>query len=498
MPVKFACSCGTQLRVADEDAGRRIKCPKCGDIVTSPSAPSPKRDEEDDEERPVRRRRNADEEGIQRSPRRRPTPATTEDEDERPARRGVDRDEDDRPARRSRDRDDDDRDPDRDDDDRDQPGRRKKKRPRKEKKAIWPIVLILTLGGLLLFGGGGFGVWYLFLRGGPVSDLAYIPPDAKGFMTVRMADVWKLDTMQKLVRFLAMQAQGNDPISELQRNIGLAAADIERLSFVIQDFEPSVGWMVVLTTKPYDRKAILANLGNNVKEVKHEGRTYHLGKIESADGAGMPAPPGMGPPGIFGGAAERFRESAVYFASPRVMIFSDDNGMQRCLAAVARKNATGSLTDAIQQAGGKLYLFSTFTVNPAAQQKMNAAGMFFPPALKALGLMSLLEFTGGTIVSNTVGDPGFLDFKLAYGGPDKAAKAKKGLVMLKEWGQREMPPLKPLLDGTTIDASGNDVKVRITLDSKTLEGLLPDMGGAPPQFDPPPGGNRGGKGRPKK
>ena len=57
-----------------------------------------------------------------------------------------------------------------------------------------------------------------------------------------------------------------------------------------------------------------------------------------------------------------------------------------------------------------------------------------------------------------------------------------------------MPPLKPLLDGTTIDAAGNDLKVRINLDGQTLQGLLPDPGGLPPKFDPPPGG----KGRPKK
>jgi hypothetical protein len=477
MAVKFACSCGTQLRVAEKDAGRRIKCPKCGDILTSPSADSHAPDEDDEEERPVRRHRDEKEEGIQQSPRRRAAVAD---------------DEEDRPARRSRDEEEDDRDPDRDEEDRDRPARRKKKHPRKEKKAVWPIVLILTFVALLLFGGGGFGVWVLFFRGSaPTSDLAYIPPDAQGFTTVRMADLWKLDTTQRFMRFLGMQAGGNDPISELQRNVGLAAADIERLSLVNQDFEPDVSWMVILTIKPYDRKAILANF-SNVKEVKHEGKTYHLGKIHSAEGAFIPAPPGMGPPGFFRGAPGSSQEAAIFFASPRVMIRADDNGMQRCLALAARKNPTCRLTDAIQQAGGKHYFFSTFTLNPAAQQKLASAGQQIPAPFRGLG--SFLELTGGTIVSNAVGDPGFLDFKFSYADPGKATKAKTALTSLKATGQLTVPPLKPLLDGTTIDASGNDLKVRINLDGGVLQGLLPDPGGLPPQFDPPPGG----KGRPKK
>ncbi len=89
MPISIACDCGKQLRVKDELAGRRVKCPECGEVLTVPGGaaaqprpPAPKsepprrpkapvvaaladEDDEDDEdedeeeeaERPRRRRR---------------------------------------------------------------------------------------------------------------------------------------------------------------------------------------------------------------------------------------------------------------------------------------------------------------------------------------------------------------------------------------------------------------------------------------------------------
>lgn len=44
MPITLACGCGRTLRVGDEHAGRRIKCPACGavtDLAPPPPAPAP-------------------------------------------------------------------------------------------------------------------------------------------------------------------------------------------------------------------------------------------------------------------------------------------------------------------------------------------------------------------------------------------------------------------------------------------------------------------------
>src|SRR5262249_7231853 len=36
MPVTFSCACGRSLRVKDELAGRKVKCPQCGGVLTGP------------------------------------------------------------------------------------------------------------------------------------------------------------------------------------------------------------------------------------------------------------------------------------------------------------------------------------------------------------------------------------------------------------------------------------------------------------------------------
>lgn len=57
MPITFNCPCGKVLRIADENAGKRIKCPACQAIGTAPgAAPAAPKFElvEDDDEPPAK------------------------------------------------------------------------------------------------------------------------------------------------------------------------------------------------------------------------------------------------------------------------------------------------------------------------------------------------------------------------------------------------------------------------------------------------------------
>jgi phage FluMu protein Com len=57
VPITFNCPCGKVLRIADENAGKRIKCPACQAIGTAPSAaPTAPKFElvEDDDEPPAK------------------------------------------------------------------------------------------------------------------------------------------------------------------------------------------------------------------------------------------------------------------------------------------------------------------------------------------------------------------------------------------------------------------------------------------------------------
>jgi len=103
MPITFGCECGKQLRVPDESAGKRARCPECGEVVSVPAGQF---------------------EPVEEPPRKVAARVVSErdDEEERPRRRSRrnDEDDDDRPRRRSR----------REDDEEDRP--RKKKRKKKK------------------------------------------------------------------------------------------------------------------------------------------------------------------------------------------------------------------------------------------------------------------------------------------------------------------------------------------------------------------------------
>jgi hypothetical protein len=40
MPILFSCKCGKPLKAREELAGKKIKCPHCGVLLTAPSAPA--------------------------------------------------------------------------------------------------------------------------------------------------------------------------------------------------------------------------------------------------------------------------------------------------------------------------------------------------------------------------------------------------------------------------------------------------------------------------
>ena len=121
MPITFSCECGKTLRVKDDLAGRRVRCPDCQEILTVPdeasggiqspsaareraAAPPPppprRRAEPDDDELPLpgsRARLQADDGDM----RRRYDP---EEDDDRPRRRRRAEEDDDPPEDRPRSR----------------------------------------------------------------------------------------------------------------------------------------------------------------------------------------------------------------------------------------------------------------------------------------------------------------------------------------------------------------------------------------------------------
>ena len=201
MPIRIKCpSCSATLSVRDDVAGRAVKCPKCAGVIPPsaqpaptasepdaietlphpPAAPAPmdlpdepaktaktgskvipraaarSKDEEDEEDdRPRRKRRDDDEDDRDDDrPRRkrRDDDDDDDDRDERSRKRDRDRDDDDRPRRKRRDDDEDDR-----------PGHRRK--PGKSNAGTIAVIAVVGLV-VLLVGGGGLA-WYLLRDDAP-------------------------------------------------------------------------------------------------------------------------------------------------------------------------------------------------------------------------------------------------------------------------------------------------------------------------------------------
>ncbi|MBY0228146.1 MAG: hypothetical protein K2W96_02580 [Gemmataceae bacterium] len=151
MSIEFSCpECDRSLKVKDELAGRRVKCPGCQSALTVPA-------EEEDEAPPPKKKP-----AVKPAPSRRPK--DDDEEDERPRKASKRRDEEDeeeedeRPRKRRRDKDEEEDD-----------------RPRKKKKAAakssLPLILAIV-GGVVLLAGIGVGVWWMTSgpsKSGPVA-----------------------------------------------------------------------------------------------------------------------------------------------------------------------------------------------------------------------------------------------------------------------------------------------------------------------------------------
>jgi hypothetical protein len=133
MSIAVTCSgCSVKLNVPDSAAGKKVKCPKpgCGAIL---SVPAPRPDFEVIAVVPP---------APLPKPKPRPVKAVVE----------VDDDDDERPRKTSR----------RDDDDEEEDGDRPRKKKKKKSAGMSPGVLVgIVLGGLLVLGGAGYGVYAL-------------------------------------------------------------------------------------------------------------------------------------------------------------------------------------------------------------------------------------------------------------------------------------------------------------------------------------------------
>jgi hypothetical protein len=322
-----------------------------------------------------------------------------------------------------------------------------------------------VLALLLLAGGGASAPAPPMERGDP-NDLALVPADAQGFLTIRVADLWKNDLVRRGLKALEDQGVKREQVEELWKQTGLGPEDIERLTFVFADVQKEVAWVVVATSKPYDRKRLLDKL-QDARAVRHAGKTYHVGKMA------------VGGPG---------GDMALYFAGPRVAVYGSEAGMKHFLAG-GGKAGKGPLEGALKLARGKHHLVGAMNVPPDAMRELKQAAGGGGPVK---GLEVLFELKSATLVAD-VGAAVQVELTGHYPSAAKASGARKAVEGVKALLELSLPTvldqlkmtlpaaqaqaitetITGVLDSFRSEAKGPDLSLKLRVDLKALWGAMP-------------------------
>ena len=155
------------------------------------------------------------------------------------------------------------------------------------------------------------------------EDLAFIPANAQGFLSVRVADLWTTPAVQKgRADAKERDPKHSDPAKVMEKAFGLQPIQVERVSVVYS--ADGLAWGIVRTRKPVDQKKLLSRL-DGVKQ----GKQYHTGTDKQG------------------------RAVAVWFASPSVVIIGAEDGVKACIALAAKPIPKGPLEPIIALCKGE-------------------------------------------------------------------------------------------------------------------------------------------------
>jgi hypothetical protein len=444
----MTCSCGKTLRVADEHAGKRVKCPACAASLTVPGGGAPPPADPDTvrfscpscgKEMQARAEHAGKKARCPACDERVDIPdaagrAITADRPSARARLGRDDDLDRR-------RDDDDRDRRRDDDDFEEDRPRKKKKARKGGRALWPW---LVGGGVVLAGGVGVLLWFL-LGGSTPEDLEYVPENASAFVSVRFADVMK----QERVKAAIKAAGGRDnPLDEMEKETGIKPEDVERFTVVVADAAsgPESSWGILLTKSPYDQGKVKDSVKDR-KQTKHDGKTIYYNDT-----------------------------NAVCLAGPKVILVGKLEGVKKALDRRGKNKKEGPIRDGVKLASdGKYHLVAAAVVPSDARSERLPPQMAF-----------LKEIVGGTLTAQIVGTDLSLELKATTSSASAAKEMKEAMAGVKDLVRLQggnMPlavrtAVANALDGLKCQTSGKEVTIstKFELNDDVLAALARNVG----------------------
>jgi hypothetical protein len=469
MPIDVQCDdCGKKLRLRDDLAGKRIKCPGCGEPLTVTAAleeiedePPPRKTAvRSADARPAIKRSRDDDEDERPAPKRRRD--EDDEEDERPAakRRRDDEEDDERPARRRRDDDDEDEEDDR--------PRKKKGKKKKGGGSMVPIIIGIVAAVLLLLGGGVALLFLIRPGGGASAELTqFIPGDGEGVVSFRASHLWRTPGFKDgFLMGARMQPGAPDPVAKLQESTGLTPEEIDRVTVVLKTSTGGDGtWVIVETTGSIDQAKIKGKF-QNPTDANHQNKTYTAGGMQ--------------------GSVHRM---AVYFATAKMAVFGSEGAVKMALDT-AVKRTPGPLDDAIALMSSGRHVVAGF--NPPPSAMTNLRNMAANP--QARQFAPLADFQSGTVTMNissaldleaTLKFPGDPQAQAAKGAADKGLQAAQGMLVLMKGNvqpqdQAAFASFENALNNIKVQQSGQKLTLTAKFDGFTdALGKMPGMMGGP-------------------
>jgi hypothetical protein len=230
------------------------------------------------------------------------------------------------------------------------------------------------------------------------ADLALVPGDALALVSVRVADLWTSDVGKETQKVL--NTFGN-PLPQLEKEVGLALADIERITLVMPTEEPELAWAIVASSKAVDRDQIVK---------------------------------GLRPETIEGQPVYEKQKVKFHFVSDKIAVVGGPKGVARFLST-SKSKTSGIMRQLAQQAEkGRHHLFAA--VHPSAQivnkvKSTPGADMFAP----------LLELESATLAVD-LGSEIKLDLRAKFPDEEKAKNARQTIDGLLAMAKLAWPGLK--------------------------------------------------------
>jgi hypothetical protein len=238
------------------------------------------------------------------------------------------------------------------------------------------------------------------------SDLARVPADAAGFVSLRPADVWFSDLGKNLRKRLGKDLE---PMTrEFKRTLGLTLADIERVTLVLGAESPDPMMAVMRTRKPYDRKAVLAAFAPDASEEKFKGYSLYAAS----------------------------RGQALLAVGDKVFVVGPVEVVKDSLAPPRGKGE--GLAPALATAAGKHALVAAF--NPTAlpeerKKKLPPEAKPFAPLLQARLAVLTLD----------VAETSRADLRVCFASEDDARAGEKALTAAVKLGSGQLENLVKVL-----------------------------------------------------